>query len=159
MIAGAPVQRDLSLGRGGRLRALLGRTLPGAKVVGAVDQPDVGERLREVAELAAPHRVVLLGQQAHVVAQREQVARTARRPRPSAQQREVVDQPERAGEERALARRQAVDRLLRAVALDQAVVGQLARIASTVPTMRGSRGGRKPTSGIISSAASSALLP
>ena len=37
-----------------------------------VDQRQVGERLREVAELAPGHRVVLLGQQPHVVAQTQQ---------------------------------------------------------------------------------------
>src|SRR3546814_15407414 len=52
--------------------ALLGRTAAAAQVVAGVDQADMRERLREVAELAAEPRVVLLGEQAEVVAQCEQ---------------------------------------------------------------------------------------
>ena len=46
-----------------------------------VDQRDVRERLREVADQALGDRVVLLGEQADVVAQRRAAARTAPRPR------------------------------------------------------------------------------
>src|SRR5260370_20898111 len=53
-------------------RCSAGRSPPGR--VGAVDQRDVGERLREVAELAASARIVLLGEQAHIVAQPEEPA-------------------------------------------------------------------------------------
>ena len=81
-----------------------------------VDQREVGERLREVAELAAGDRVVLLGQQADVVAQAEQAleelarlgdaarmparrpartCRPGRRPRPAA--RRPPRRPRRAG--------------------------------------------------------------
>ena len=69
------------------------------------------------------------------------------------EQTEVVGQPERAGEERALARRQPVD----AVASSRSGArtrraSAPAATASTVPTTRGSVAGRNPTSGIISSA-------
>src|SRR5688572_6314454 len=50
---------------------LCGTVAPG-QVARGVDQPDVRERLREVADLALEAAVVLLGQQADVVAQREQ---------------------------------------------------------------------------------------
>ena len=37
-----------------------------------IDEREMGERLRKVAELAALVRIVFLGQQPHVVAQRKQ---------------------------------------------------------------------------------------
>ena len=53
------------------------------EVRGGVDEADVGERLREVAELAAARRVVLLGEQPDVVARARAGARTSRARRPS----------------------------------------------------------------------------
>ena len=48
---------------------------------GGVDERDVGEGLRKVAELASRARVVLLGKEADVVAQSEQpLEQRARRP-------------------------------------------------------------------------------
>src|SRR5439155_1403479 len=55
-----------------RLGSVLGRAATSAKVARSIDQRDVGDRLRKVAELATRARVVFLGQQAYVVAQREQ---------------------------------------------------------------------------------------
>ena len=54
------------------LRALLRRLRRARQVVRGVDQRDVRERLREVADQPLASRVVLLGEQADVVAQREQ---------------------------------------------------------------------------------------
>ena len=72
-------------------------------------------------------RVVLLGEQADVVGERRR-SRCEQRARlvAAAEHAQVVGQPEAAGEERALARRQAVDRLVRAVAQHQAVDRELA---------------------------------
>src|SRR3712207_708969 len=66
----------------------------GGEVAGGVDQPDVGERLREVAELPPGERVVLLGQQADVVADRQQVLERPPGVLVPAEQGVVVGQPE-----------------------------------------------------------------
>src|SRR5215204_284438 len=54
------------------------------EVQGGHDQRHVAERLREVAELAPQARVVLLGEQADVVAEREQTLEERSRLRPAA---------------------------------------------------------------------------
>ena len=72
--------------------------------------------------------VVLLREQAEVVAERQQPLEHLDRLVQLAEQHQVVDEPERAEEERALARRQAVDRgrlLVVDVALDEAVLVEL----------------------------------
>ena len=77
----------------------------------------------------------------------------------AARQRVVVGEPERAGEEHALAGRQPVDvSSSRAIAEDESVLqrSSLDRLARCRRT-RGSSAGRKPTSGIISRLASSSL--
>src|SRR5262245_28428988 len=98
------------------------------KVVGRVHEPDVRERLREVAEQPLLVRVVLLGEQAEVVADSEQPLEERARLVPAAEGGEAVDEPERARQEHALAGREAVDlaRVLLAVALDEAVARQVA---------------------------------
>ena len=75
---------------------------------GGRHQSQVRERLGDVAELAARPRVVLLGKQADVVAQRQQVIHELARLGDLALERQHLDQPERAGQERSLAGRQAV---------------------------------------------------
>src|SRR6516165_4863118 len=75
---------------------------------GRVDQGEVGECLREVADLPPTGDVVLLGVQAQVVAQGEQPLEQLPRLGLAAVQRERLDQPERAGKELALTARQAV---------------------------------------------------
>src|SRR5512141_569543 len=77
---------------------------------GRFDQRQVGERLREVADLPAADDVVLLGVQAQVVTQGEQ----------------PLNQPERAGKELALAAGQAVVGGIGRVARDEAVVAEFA---------------------------------
>ena len=68
----------------------------GAEVTGGVDQPDVAECLRGVPELAMGHGVVLLAEQAEIVAHGQQPFK--QRPRlpgaPDAMHR--VSEPERA---------------------------------------------------------------
>ena len=79
------------------------------QVVGRVDEPDVRERLREVAEQPFRGRVVFLRDQAEVVAEREQpLEEPARLVAPPLHQ-ERVDEPERAREEHAFAARETVD--------------------------------------------------
>ena len=73
------------------------------QAVGGVDERDVREGLREVADEAPRHRVVLLGEEAEVVAQREQALEERPRVVDAADQVQAVGEPERAGEERALA--------------------------------------------------------
>ena len=81
----------------------------------------MGQRLGEVAELAAAAGIVLLGEQPHVVAQREQpVVEPARLVAPP-EQDQVVHQPERAGEEESFARREAIHAGLGGIALDESV--------------------------------------
>ena len=73
-------------------------------------------------------------------------------------QRVVVGEPEAAGEERALARRQAVRAVSRCRSAARSRRAAASRsIAATVPSTRGSSAGRKPTCGISSRLASSAV--
>src|SRR5688572_23152969 len=106
------------------LGALLGRLGGGAEVQRGVDQRNVGEGLRKVAEETPGDRIVLLGKQADVVGEAEEALEQRARFVHAALQAKVVGEPEAAGEEHALARRQPVDRLVREVALHQAVDGQ-----------------------------------
>src|SRR5919198_4058631 len=97
------------------------------EVVRAVHERDVREGLREVAELAAELRVVLLGEQAEVGAEREEPLEELPRLVEPALEREVVHEPEGAREEDALAGRQAVDGhglLVCAIPLHEAVADE-----------------------------------
>jgi hypothetical protein len=69
--AAAPV-RTLARHGAGAGRPLPRRSAVARQVVRSVDESDVRQRLREVAEHAARTRVIFLGEQADVVAQREQ---------------------------------------------------------------------------------------
>src|SRR5262249_6679672 len=79
------------------LGALLGGPGGGRQVQGGVDQADVRERLREVAQKPAGLRVVLLREQAHVVAQPQQPFEPAAGLGVAALQVQAVSQPEGAG--------------------------------------------------------------
>src|SRR6185312_6106658 len=79
----------------------------------------MAECLREIAELTSGPRVVLLGKQTDVVTKREQAVEHRARFRQAALQDEIVDQPEAAGEERALARRQPVRPFSGVIAIDE----------------------------------------
>src|SRR6476660_9653808 len=78
------------------------------QVPGGVDERDVRERLRKVADEALLHDVVLLRQQSQIVSQRQEPAKQLVRLARASLQRVVVRQPERAGEKRPLACRQTV---------------------------------------------------
>src|SRR4051795_1157903 len=84
---------------GGGLLPLVGRAAVGRQVAGGVDQGHVAERLGEVAYQAARAGVVLLRQQAEVVAQREQPLESLHSLLVASLQRVVVGEPERAREE------------------------------------------------------------
>jgi hypothetical protein len=79
------------------------------EVEGRFDQREVGEGLREVADLLARVPVPLLGEEADVVAQVEELLEQPARVAAAALQEVVVDEPGRAGEEGALLPREAVD--------------------------------------------------
>src|SRR5882724_582520 len=64
-----------------------------------VDERDVRESLREVAEVAARARIVLLREQTHVVGEAAQPLEEAARLVAAPEHDEAVGQPEAAGEE------------------------------------------------------------
>jgi hypothetical protein len=100
----------------------------GSPPVGSsVDQRHVAERLWKVSDQPAGCGVVLLRQQSDVVAQREQPLEDLPGLVVPTHQGVVVGEPERAGEERALAGGQPVDAVARllGVALHEAVLQQL----------------------------------
>ena len=70
-----------------------GAVLRPAEVEGGVDQADVRERLGDVADLPARMRVVLLGEQAHVVAEREEPLEDRARFLAPSLKAEVVGEP------------------------------------------------------------------
>ena len=121
---------------------------------GGVDQRHVGEGLGEVADQAPRAAVVLLGQQADVVARARAAARTARAPRPPLPSSIMASASQKVqARNSALAGRQAVDpsSACRSAATKPSTISSRS-IASTVPRMRGSSAGRKPISGIMQQA-------
>src|SRR5262245_39582812 len=101
--------------------AVFGGTAAAREVARSVDQPDMRERLREVSNQPSRHWIVLLRQQAHVVAQRQELFEDLGGLVVAALEREVVGQPERAEQEGALSRREPVDLRRREVAGHEAV--------------------------------------
>src|SRR3954452_24100792 len=73
-----------------------------------VDEGEVRERLREVAEEALRLRVVLLGEEAQVVPECDETVEELVRLVVAAEQLVAVDEPERARQEDALTRRKTV---------------------------------------------------
>src|SRR5690349_6951552 len=82
--------------------------------------------LRKVAEHAPGQWIELLGEQADVIAARQQPLEEPPRFGVAALQHIIVDQPEAAGEEGAFPRRQAVDIVLVFVAQNELVLDQKA---------------------------------
>src|ERR671931_264589 len=123
-----PRRSRLLLGPALHQRRGLHPLLRALEVESAVHEGHVREGLREVAELAPQLRGVLLREQAEVGAKREQPLEELPRLVEPALEREVVDEPEGARQEDALAGRQAVDRhglVVGAVALHEAVADEL----------------------------------
>src|SRR5262249_38062964 len=79
-----------------RPRTMLRRSAALGQVARRVDQRDVREGLREIAQQPPGRRVVLLRQQAHVVAQAKETLEDLPCLRGPPLQREVVGEPERA---------------------------------------------------------------
>ena len=116
--ARAPLRAPLSSAAGGEA------AVPARQREDGVDEREVRERLREVADLPLGRDVVLLGEQARGRCGARAAARRAPRP-PSRRPWSAshLDEPERAGQERPLAGREAVDvrvLVVRAVARDEA---------------------------------------
>ena len=86
------------------------------------------ERLRKIAELAAGTRIVFFGEQANIVAQCEQSLEQCLRGRVPPRQRQIVGEPERAGKEPSFAFGQAVHFGRIAVARNQAVAYEFAKV-------------------------------
>src|SRR5438874_7485247 len=78
---------------------------------GGIDQSDMAERLREVAEQFAGGGVDLLGEQADIVDERRRLREDALGPLDLPGHRKRLSQPERAQQERALLAGQPVDAL------------------------------------------------
>src|SRR5580698_1616910 len=102
------------------LRAMFGGTFSRNKIVRRVDERDMGKCLRKISELAVKNGIVLLGQQADVVAQIEQTLEEFARLPMAAGDCVVVREPECARQERSLTRRQPVDSGLRWISEDEA---------------------------------------
>src|ERR1700728_2192065 len=102
------------------------RLLGQGQVVRAIDEAYMRERLREVSYLPLEPRIVFLRQQPKVVAQREQPLEHIARLAVAAGQRKVIDQPEGAGQKRALAGRESVHSGFGLITADQTVVHELA---------------------------------
>ena len=83
--------------------------------------------MREVADLTLPLHVVLLCQEAEIVAQGDQSLEQLARLTDPPVERQRADEPERAGEELSLVARQPVVRDGRRVAGDESVTAELAR--------------------------------
>jgi hypothetical protein len=105
---------------------MLGRPAAAHQVARRVHERDMGQRLRHVAERAVRAKVVFLGQQADVVAQREQPLVQCHGLVAASAQRQIVGKPERAWQEEPFAGRQSIDVPGRAIAQHEAVDGELA---------------------------------
>ena len=121
---------------------------------------EVGERLREVAEVLAGGRVDLLGVQVQRTRERQELLEERSGPLGLADDRERGDQPERADGERALLAGQAVVGACRrgSAAPSPSLVSSSA-MARTVARTRSSSPGRKPMIGMSRFDASRALVP
>ena len=93
---------------------------------GADDQGEVAERLRGIAQLALRGRVPFLTQQADIVAEQEQALEQLDRVLPLPGRAQRVRQPERAGDEQALAALDAIIGLAGLISPDEAAVAQFA---------------------------------
>lgn len=91
-----------------RFGAFLRRTSLPAQVQSAIDQPDVAVGLWKISQHAPCCRIELFGQQADVIAAREQTIEQRPCFRVTALQNVVVDEPEAACEERAFSGRQPI---------------------------------------------------
>src|SRR4051794_13483134 len=94
-----------------RLRPLLRRLLRMREIARRIDEREMREGLREIADEASRRRLVFLAHQADVVAQRYELFEQAHRLLAPAAHQISVGEPEAAGKKDALATLQAVLRL------------------------------------------------
>src|SRR5690349_2953107 len=88
--------------------ALLARLSRVADIVGRIDERDVRERLRKIAQLALSARVVFLGEQPNIVAQADEPVEHVLRLDQAASHHISVGKPETAGQKGAFAGRETV---------------------------------------------------
>src|SRR5579864_7098276 len=86
------------IARGAPLRGSFGA----AQIEGGVDQGHMRESLREIAQLSPGCRIVLFGQEADIIAQREQALEDLTRLGLAPLHRHIVSEPKAASEKRAL---------------------------------------------------------
>ena len=121
-----------------RAQPLTSSSFSATEIARREDEGEVAERLREVADLPAARDIVLLGQQAEIVAQADEPLEQRLRFRDASVTCERVDQPERAGQELTLVARQSVVGLAGRIARDEAVAAGSREIASMVLLTRSS---------------------
>src|SRR5690348_16416090 len=99
----------------------------GTELAGGVDQPDVAECLRGVPELAMGHRVVLLAEQAQIVASRQQPLEQRSRLLGAPDPVQRVSKPERARQEGTLRSGQPINPAVGfwVIPQDEAILAQL----------------------------------
>src|SRR5205085_1609539 len=106
------------------LGPMLSWSITPRQVMRRIDQSDVRERLREIADLPAGSRVVFLRQQSNIVAQVEKPLEHQPGVGIPALQDVVIGEPEAASEEGPFVAGQAVDSALGIVARDKAIPQQ-----------------------------------
>jgi hypothetical protein len=104
---------------------MLGWSISPCQIVGCVNQSDVRERLREIANLPSGSRVVFLRQQPDIVAQFEKPLEHPPRVGIPALQDVVVGKPKTAGEEGTFVSGQAVNCALCIVPRDKTIPQQV----------------------------------
>src|SRR5437762_14361751 len=104
---------------------MLGWPVRTRQVMGRIDQRDMREGLREIADLPAGSGVVFLRQQSEIVAQIEKPFEHHPRVGIPALQDIIVGEPEAASKERSFISGQAVDSALGVVARDKAISQQV----------------------------------
>src|SRR5258706_4677479 len=108
------------------LRALVRGLLGLHEIVGGIDQSNMRESLRKVADEATSQRVVLLRQQPDVIAEPNETLEKSTRLIGAAEHQEAVGQPKTACQEGAFARRQTVLAPQCVVAQDKAIDDEIA---------------------------------
>src|SRR5207248_7027097 len=99
---------------------VLRRSVGAREIARGVDQRHVGEGLRKIPEEPSMRRIVLLGEQPDVVAERDEPLEDLARLRAAPLQRQVVGEPERAGEECAFAGWQTIEVGVGRISMDEA---------------------------------------
>jgi hypothetical protein len=105
---------------------MFGRPGASRKIAGGVDDRNVRQRLREIADQVSATAIIFLGQQPDVVAQREQSLEQRNRVRLSAGKRKRIGEPKRTRQKGAFLRRQSVDAIRGQITHHESVDEELA---------------------------------